>query len=89
MPAAPSKTRYYLSLDGVKSADDRVLATARSVPALAADTSHSGTVTVTIPTATPLNAYFLLACADGLNAVTETSESNNCVASGTTVVVTP
>ncbi len=66
--ASSSRTRYYLSLDGVKSGDDRLLSADRKVPALAAGGSHSGTVTVTIPTSTPLNTYFLLACADGRDA---------------------
>ena len=87
--SAPSTTRYYLSLDAVKSAGDTLLTGSRGVPALAAGASHSGTVTVTIPAATPLNTYFLLACADAPNTVVETDESNNCTASGTTVTVTP
>jgi subtilase family serine protease len=85
----PSRTRYYLSLDGVKSAGDRLLTGSRAVPGLAAGTSHSGTVTVTIPATTPLDTYFLLACADNLNAVVETNETNNCKPSGTTVTVAP
>ena len=60
-----------------------------AVPALAAGGSHSGTVTVTIPSTTPLNTYSLLACADDLNAVAETNEGNNCTASRATVTVTP
>ena len=60
----PSTTRYYLSLDGSKDAGDVLLTGTRSVPALAAGASHTGTVTVTIPATTPLNTYFLLACAD-------------------------
>ncbi len=84
-----SATRYYLSLDAVKSAGDALLTGSRTVPALAAGASHSGTVTVTIPAATPLNTYFLLACADGPNTVVETNETNNCTASSTTVTVTP
>ena len=55
-----STTRYYLSLDAVKGAGDMLLAGSRAVPALAAEASHSGTVTVTIPAATPVNTYFLL-----------------------------
>jgi subtilase family serine protease len=84
-----STTRYYLSLDAVKSAGDTLLGGSRTVPALAAGASHSGTVTVTIPAATPLNTYVLLACADAPNTVVETDETNNCKASGTTVTVTP
>ena len=87
--SGPSTTRYYLSLDGVKSAGDTLLTGSRTVPALAAGGSHSGIVTVTIPAATPLNTYFLLACADDLNAVVEINESSNCIASATaTVTVT-
>jgi hypothetical protein len=51
--------------------------------------SHAGTVTLTIPTATLLNTYFVLACADATNAVVETDEINNCKASSTTVTITP
>jgi len=36
----------------------------------------------------PSGPYYLLACADDLNAVTETNEANNCLASTTTVQVT-
>ena len=44
---------------------------------------------MTIPAATPLGNYYLLACADDLNIVVETSESNNCaVASSGLVTVT-
>ena len=90
-PAAsgPSTTRYYLSLDAVKSAGDTRLTGSRGVPALAAGASHSGTVTVTIPAATALSTYFLLACADDLGAVAESNEGNNCIASAAaTVTVT-
>ena len=87
--AASSKMRYYLSRDPVKSADDRQMTTSRSVPALAAGAVHSGTVVITVPSGTPPNSYFVLACADGNNAVEETSEDNNCRASGTQVTVSP
>jgi subtilase family serine protease len=87
--SAASTTRYYLSLDGVKNAGDTLLTGSRAVPALAAGASSSSTVTVTIPTTTPINTYFLLACADDLNTVVETIEINNCKASTTGVNVTP
>jgi subtilase family serine protease len=84
-----SKTRYYLSLDAVKGAGDRLLNGAHSVPALAAGTSHSATVQVGIPTSTPLAAYFLLVCADDQSSVDEENEADNCIASaGATVTVT-
>ena len=50
--------------------------------------SQSGTVTVTIPAATPLNNYVLLACADDLNTVAETNEGNNCLAASGSATVT-
>ena len=84
-----STTRYYLSLDAVKSASDTLLTGSRGVPGLAAGASHSGTVTVTIPAATPPNTYFVLACADAASTVVETDEANNCKAAGTTMTVTP
>jgi hypothetical protein len=87
--AAASKMRYYLSLNAVKSAGDRLMAASRSVPALAAGAVHSGTVVVTVPPGTPANSYFVLACADGNTAVEEAGEDNNCRASATQVTVVP
>ncbi len=87
-PAASSKTRYYLSTDAVKSAGDALLAGTQSIPSLTAGASRSATTTVTIPAATPLASYFLLACADDLDAVDETDEADNCLATpGATVTV--
>ena len=89
--SGPSTTRYYLSLDVTKNAGDTLLTGSRSVPALATFVTNSGTVTVTIPSTTPLNTYFLLACADDLNTVAESNESNNCnlAVSGTVTVTGP
>jgi hypothetical protein len=88
-PSGLSSTSYYLSLDPVKNAGDTLLTGMRAVPDLAGGASQSGTVTVTIPAATPLNTYFLLACADDLNVVAEADESNHGVATATaTVTVT-
>jgi len=81
-----STTRYYLSVDAVKNAGDVLLTGSRAVPALAGGATSSGTVAVTIPPATPLNSYFLLACADDPGAVAEADETNNCAASPTAIV---
>ena len=86
-PAGASTTRYYLSVDTAKSAGDVLLSGTRAVPALAAAASSTGTVTVTVPGATAIGTYFLLACADDTGAVAETNEANNCIASTTTVDV--
>jgi len=85
--AAASATRYYLSADQQKSGGDILIGGTRSVPSLAAGQTSSGSATVTIPSSVPLGAYYLLACADELNAVAETSETNNCLASAAKVNV--
>jgi hypothetical protein len=85
--AGASTTRYYLSTDTQKSAGDVLLGGSRSVAGLTAGQSSSGSASVTIPAETPLGTYYLLACADDLNAVTETKEGNNCLASAATVTL--
>ena len=88
-PAGSSTTRYYLSLDAVKNSTDKRLSGNRAVGALnPADPPSTGTVNVTVPSNTVLGLYFLIACADDLKVVTETSETNNCVSSATKVQVT-
>jgi hypothetical protein len=82
-----SKTRYYLSLDTVKSGNDPQLAGDRSMGPLAANGDSTGTVTPTITAKTKPGTYYLLACADVKNQVVEVDENNNCKASATTVVV--
>jgi len=87
--AKSSKTRYYLSRDTVKGAGDQLLGGSRGVAELAGGASRSGTAKLTVPKATALDTYFVLACADDAKAVTETDESNNCRASAATVTITP
>jgi hypothetical protein len=87
--SAASTTRYYLSANGQWDTGDRPLSGSRTVPTLAAGASSAGAaVTVTIPSAIPLGAYYLLACADDTKVVTEIDEGNNCRASTATVQVT-
>ena len=81
-----STTRYYLSLDATRSADDLLLAGTHPVPGLDPGNSHSATVTVTIPATTPPNTYFVLSCADDQNAVVESNETNNCIATPGAIV---
>jgi len=86
--AGASTTRYYLSADRQKNAGDALLGGSRSVSSLAAgQTSKGSYVKVTIATSTAPGTYYLLVCADDSGAVTELDETNNCLASTSTVVV--
>lgn len=87
--AAASKTRYYLSLDAAWSAGDVLLTGTRNVALLQPTNTSSGPKAVTVPSTTPSNTYYVLACADDLKKVPESSEGNNCAASSTTIVVGP
>lgn len=87
--AGESRTRYYLSADGVLDAGDHRLIGARPVPALTADADHRGRRTVTIPTGAPARRYWLLACADDTKTVAESDEANNCLrATGNRILIT-
>jgi subtilase family serine protease len=85
--AGPSTVQYYLSTDPLKGGGERLLTGARTVGTLPAQGNSTGTVTVTVPSDMALGTYYVLACADDLNAVVENSETNNCLASGTTVKI--
>ena len=87
-PSGASATRYYFSLDTIKSSEDKLLTGSRSAPSLLAGATSSGTVDVTIPSGTAAKTYYLLACADDMNVVAESNEDNNCFASTTKVKVT-
>jgi hypothetical protein len=90
--AAASTTRYYLSTDTTKGTGDVLLSGSRAVPALTelgTPGDHSvGGATVTIPATTAVGVYYVVACADDLKSVKEEAETNNCLASSSTIVVT-
>jgi subtilase family serine protease len=86
--AGPSTTRYYLSVNTSKGTGDILLTGNRSVPALVSEATSTGTVDVTIPSGLAARAYYLLACADEMNVVAESNETNNCISSTSTVEVT-
>jgi subtilase family serine protease len=75
-PAGPSTTRFFLSINASFDASDIPLEGSRSVPALAADATHAGATTVTIPAGLS-GKYYVLAICDALGAVGEANESNN------------
>jgi YD repeat-containing protein len=85
--AGASTTSYRLSLDNIISPSDPLLTGSRSVPSLAASGTSSGTITVSIPSNLTPGTYFLGACADEADVVAEANETNNCLASSTTVTV--
>jgi glucose/arabinose dehydrogenase len=78
--AGSSATRFYLSLDLLKSAGDTRLNGVRVNPSLEPDSSSAGPTTVTVPASTPPGMYWQLACADDKRVVAELDEANNCLA---------
>ena len=83
----PSITRYYFSIDPVKSPTDKPLAGSRAVPSLRRREASTATVTVTIPPTVPPGMYFLLICADDTQVVPEGNETNNCRAASRVITV--
>jgi subtilase family serine protease len=75
-PAGASTTRFFLSTDTVVDAGDQALGS-RAIAALAPGAPSSGTTSVTIPAGTLSGTYFILAKADGDNALSEMNEANN------------
>lgn len=86
--AGPSITRYYLSANFIKDGMDTLLTGSRSVGSLAPMALSTGSTTVTIPSSMPSGTYYLLACADDTNLVTEMMEgATNCIPSPATVMI--
>jgi hypothetical protein len=85
--AGASRTRFWLSVDGVKGAGDRLLSGSRAVPTLAAGAMSTGRTTLGVVAGTPAGTYHVIACADDLGAVSEGYETNNCRPSATRIVI--
>jgi subtilase family serine protease len=75
-PAGASRTHFFLSADGSLNASDLLLGS-RDLPPLPAGASSSGATTVMIPPGTAVGNWYIIAKADGEDAVTEVSETNN------------
>jgi subtilase family serine protease len=73
-----SSTRFYLSTNTLLDAAD-VLLGSRTVLALAAGASSSGTTALVIPAGTASGTYVVIAVADGPGAIVEAAENNNTV----------
>ncbi len=87
--AAASFTQYYLSTFTTKVVTARLLNGNRSVPALASGGISMGGANVTVPQDMATGSYYLLACADDTNLVSETNENNDCAASSAKIQVGP
>ena len=75
--AGPSVTRFFLSTDSkFDGADTPLPGGSRAILALSPKQSSSGSTTVTIPLATPLGRYFLIAVADADTGISEIKEKN-------------
>jgi subtilase family serine protease len=82
--AGPSMTYFYLSTNSLLDASDTLVGS-RSVPALAAGASNSGSATAVIPQGTATGGWYIIAKADGEGVLYETSEANNTFAKFITV----
>ena len=88
VPSAASKVGFRLSLNDVYGdADDVVLSAHRSVSALDVGESSTGNTTITVPSSTAPNAYYLCAQADTYNTVVEADDDNNAACFSTQVIV--
>jgi subtilase family serine protease len=85
--AGTSVTRYYLSPTPSTVPKGTLLSGSRSVPALAAGATASGTAAVTVSAFFPPGGYYLLACADDSRYVMESNENNNCASSSGMLLV--
>jgi len=74
--AAATLTQYFLSADLTLDASDLALGS-RAVPALGSGTSSAGSAAVALPTGTGSGLWYLIAKADGDDALSESSEFNN------------
>ncbi|MDQ1521344.1 MAG: hypothetical protein QOI55_2417, partial [Actinomycetota bacterium] len=86
--AVATSTRFWLSTDTVWQSASDTFVKSRSVGALAAGATNTATTTITVPSSLTPGTYYVIACADNTNAVSESYESNNCRATATTVTVT-
>jgi hypothetical protein len=75
--AGPSVTRFFLSLDDVRNAGDRLMTPTLPLSGLpAGESGVPQTVSLIVPRTMPPGRYFVLARADGLRRVAESDETN-------------
>jgi subtilase family serine protease len=86
--AVASITRFFLSSDSSLDASDVLLA-ARPIPSVGPGLSDAGWVALPIPVSTPAGTYYIIAKADGDNAIAEALENNNTRARSISVAAAP
>lgn len=84
----PSTTRLYLSRVRARN-PEMVTIGLQSIPPLAPGADYPGRITVVVPASVPVGFYFLLACSDDDNRISERNERNNCLASRAAVEIVP
>ena len=85
----PTTTRYYLSTDTVKSADDvRVTKAKTAVPQLVGGGQFSGTATSGVVPSLKVGKYHLIACANDRKPVPDTNPANNCFTGAQIITIT-
>jgi PKD repeat protein len=79
LPAGPSITRYFLSVDSfIDPFEDRPIGE-RAVPGLGPEEFHSvSLLEIRLPGDLPAGTYYVGACADAEGVVVELNEDNNC-----------
>jgi subtilase family serine protease len=87
--AAPSTTRFYLSINSAIDASDIALAPGRAVAQLSSGTASPGSTVVTIPVDTAPRTYYVIAQADSDGVVAESAENNNVSVVRTITVTAP
>jgi subtilase family serine protease len=86
-PIGASTVRFFLSANSVLDGLDTPLNPGRAVPALGPGLSHAGQTTLTLPSGLVPGNYYIIAKADGDDAVVETQEANNT--NGRSIAVGP
>jgi subtilisin family serine protease len=76
-PVAASVTRFYFSPRAIVDSNAVLLPASRSVPALAAGTSSSGSTTLTVPPTTTPGTYYIIAVANADLSAAESQTANN------------
>jgi hypothetical protein len=77
-PVPASTTQFYVASSVATAKTSGSYIGSRGVPTLAVNGTSTATTTMTLPMGFPKNTYYIVACANGNNAVPEESTSSNC-----------